>query len=74
MLALWLGHEAIETTQPYVYAHLAPKQVVLTQPIRPAIRAGTTAVVQFARLPILPALWRVEGGVVAGFLGLDELF
>src|SRR5271170_6394562 len=33
-----------------------------------------SALVQFAGLPILPAVWRVEGGVMAGFLGLDELF
>jgi hypothetical protein len=32
------------------------------------------ALVQIASLPILPALWRVEGGAMAGFPGLDELF
>ena len=32
------------------------------------------ALVQFAGLPILTAVWRVEGGAMAGFPGLDELF
>jgi hypothetical protein len=32
------------------------------------------ALVQFARLPILPTVWRVEGGAIAWFPCLDELF
>jgi hypothetical protein len=32
------------------------------------------SLVQFAGLPILPAVWRGEGGAMAGFPGLDELF
>src|SRR5277367_6528170 len=37
-------------------------------------REQVTALVQFAGLPILPAVWRVEGGAMAGFPGLGELF
>jgi ABC-type cobalamin/Fe3+-siderophores transport system ATPase subunit len=32
------------------------------------------ALAQVAGLPVLPAVWRVEGGAMAGFPGLDELF
>src|SRR5580700_7457167 len=37
-------------------------------------RKSLTALVQLTGLPILPAVWRVEGGAMAGFPGLDELF
>jgi len=36
VIALWLGHESIETTQTYLHAHLALKEAALTkvQPIK----------------------------------------
>ena len=38
MIALWLGHESIETTQTYLRAHLALKEAALAmlQPYRRA--------------------------------------
>lgn len=37
VIALWLGHESIETTQTYLHAHLALKEVALAklEPLRP---------------------------------------
>jgi integrase/recombinase XerD len=29
VIALWLGHESVETTQIYLHAHLALKEAVL---------------------------------------------
>jgi integrase/recombinase XerD len=36
VIALWLGHESIETTQVYLEAHLALKEAALAkvQPVR----------------------------------------
>lgn len=34
VIALWLGHESIETTQTYLHAHLALKEVVLASSSR----------------------------------------
>ena len=31
VIALWLGHEAIETTQTYLHAHLALKEAALAK-------------------------------------------
>lgn len=37
VIALWLGHETVETTQTCLHAHLALKQAALTKlaPYRP---------------------------------------
>ena len=31
VIALWLGHETVETTQTYLHAHLALKEAALTK-------------------------------------------
>lgn len=31
VIALWLGHESVETTQVYLHAHLAPKEAALAK-------------------------------------------
>jgi integrase/recombinase XerD len=31
VIALWLGHESVETTQIYLHAHLALKEAVLAK-------------------------------------------
>ena len=38
VIALWLGHESIETTQTYLHAHLALKEAALAK-LKPYIRA-----------------------------------
>ena len=32
VIALWIGHESIETTQTFLHAHLALKEAALTKP------------------------------------------
>jgi site-specific recombinase XerD len=34
VIALWLGHESVETTQAYLHAHLALKEAALAK-VRP---------------------------------------
>jgi len=41
VIALWLGHESIETTQTYLHAHLALKEAALTK-LKPYSRAKRT--------------------------------
>jgi len=41
VIALWLGHESIETTQTYLHAHMAIKEAALAK-IRPS-RSSLTA-------------------------------
>ena len=31
LIALWLGHESVETTQQYIHAHLALKESALAK-------------------------------------------
>jgi integrase/recombinase XerD len=31
VIALWLGHESIETTQTYLHSHLEPKEAALAK-------------------------------------------
>ncbi len=31
LIALWLGHESVDTTQIYIHAHLALKEVALAK-------------------------------------------
>ena len=40
VIALWLGHESIETTQTYLHAHLALKEAALTK-LKPYEREPT---------------------------------
>jgi integrase len=32
VIALWLGHESIETTQTYLHAHIGLKEAALAKP------------------------------------------
>ena len=41
VIALWLGHESIETTQTYLHAHLALKEAALTK-LKPYERGKPT--------------------------------
>src|SRR5215471_5055858 len=41
VIALWLGHESIETTQTYLHAHLALKEAALAK-LKPYSRAKPT--------------------------------
>jgi integrase/recombinase XerD len=41
VIALWLGHESIETTQTYLHAHLALKEAALKK-LKPYERGGRT--------------------------------
>ncbi len=41
VIALWLGHESIETTQTYLHAHLALKEVALAK-LKPHQRGKPT--------------------------------
>ncbi|WP_268167426.1 tyrosine-type recombinase/integrase [Roseateles hydrophilus] len=40
LIALWLGHESIETTQQYLDANLALKEQVLARTTPPGAKAG----------------------------------
>ena len=42
MIALWLGHESIETTQTYLHAHLALKEAALAK-LKPYERGSEPA-------------------------------
>ncbi len=41
VIALWLGHESIETTQTYLHAHLALKEAALAK-LKPYERGKRT--------------------------------
>ena len=41
VIALWLGHESVQTTQVYLHAHLALKEVALEK-IAPFEKMGST--------------------------------
>nr|WP_256464861.1 tyrosine-type recombinase/integrase [Bradyrhizobium sp. 164] len=41
VIALWLGHESVETTQTYLYAHLALKEAALAK-LKPYERGERT--------------------------------
>jgi len=51
LIALWLGHESVETTQTYIHAHLALKEAALAKTNPPRTRPGrfkaTDRVLQF---------------------------
>jgi hypothetical protein len=40
MIALWLGHESVETTQLYLHANLALKEEILAKTTMPEGRPG----------------------------------
>ena len=40
VIALWLGHEQIQTTQIYLHADLAIKEQALDRPRRPTAKPG----------------------------------
>jgi integrase/recombinase XerD len=40
VIALWLGHESVNTTQIYLHAHLALKEAALAKTIPPQVRPG----------------------------------
>ena len=41
VIALWLGHESVETTQTYLHAHLALKEAALAK-LKPYERGKRT--------------------------------
>ena len=41
VIALWLGHESVETTQVYLHAHMALKEAALAK-VDPLGHAGNT--------------------------------
>jgi integrase len=41
VIALWLGHESVETTQTYLHAHLALKEAALAK-LKPYARGKRT--------------------------------
>jgi site-specific recombinase XerD len=43
VIALWLGHESVETTQVYLDANLTLKQEVLDRTTPPQRQAGTVS-------------------------------
>jgi len=65
VIALWLGHESIETTQTYLHAHLALKQAALANPLAyltdmlERIVADRTKITEIEAL--LPWNWRPAG-------------
>ncbi len=40
VIALWLGHESVNTTQTYLHAHLALKEAALAKTTPPQVRSG----------------------------------
>ena len=40
VIAMWLGHESVNTTQIYLHAHIALKEVALAKATPLTIRAG----------------------------------
>ena len=53
VIALWLGHESIETTQTYLHAHLALRLAALAK-LKPYARGSiSTSVPTTARSPSL---------------------
>jgi Phage integrase family len=54
VIALWLGHESIETTQTYLHAHLALKEVALANTLtnEPALRSSRKPPVAFQTHPL----------------------
>ena len=42
VIALWLGHESVETTQIYLEANLAMKEEILAKPRRPVESPAAT--------------------------------
>ena len=40
VIALWLGHESVNTTQIYLHAHLALKEAALARTTPPNVRPG----------------------------------
>jgi integrase/recombinase XerD len=55
VIALWLGHESIETTQAYLHAHLAVKEAALAK-LKPYERGRRIRFRTNDRLLILEAL------------------
>jgi len=40
VIALWLGHESVETTQIYIHADMRLKEKALAQVVRPEAHPG----------------------------------
>jgi integrase/recombinase XerD len=56
VIALWLGHESIETTQTYLHAHLALKEAALAK-LKPYEHGKRT---RFRRVRTCPAAPHVK--------------
>ncbi|WP_244552868.1 tyrosine-type recombinase/integrase [Bradyrhizobium sp. Ghvi] len=59
VIALWLGHESVETTQTYLHAHLALKEAALAK-LKPYERGKR----QTNPLPAERPLARLSGGAL----------